>query len=272
MSLLELIARRSKVDPSHFSLPDLLAEQALARIAMQPRHHLNHLISECLAAELLREGSANALDYVQRLLDHGVSEERLLNGYVAGAADHLGHAWEKDDLSFAQVTHAMGQLLEVSRSVMRAPPADKYFDPDRPRVLLMRPPGEEHVLGLLLAAQEMRRNGWLVRVDLSADIAVLATTTGALEFDIIGLTAACPARLPDLQRAIGAARRAQPDARIALGGGLVTLDRKTAEASGSDVTIARGSGIVKTIQKEFGLGRGRAIDRVTGTAGNGVRT
>ena len=253
MSLLELIARRSKVDASHFSLPDLLAEQALARIAMQPRHHLNLLISDCLAAELLREGTDNALDYVHRLLDHGISEERLLNGYIAGAADHLGVAWEEDDLSFSQVTHAMGQLLEVSRKIMSAPPSQKILAPNRPRVLLMRTPGEEHVLGMLLAAQDMRRKGWLVRIDLSGEVSGLAATTANIEFDVIGTSAACPGRLHSLHKTFNAARRAQPDAKIVLGGGLVGRDPMVAEVAEADLMVARGGDLVKTIGETLGL-------------------
>lgn len=254
MSLLEIIARRSKVDPAQFSLPSLLAEQALARVADRPKHRFNRMIAECLAAELLREGPSTATSYAQELLDHGVPEEMVLNTYIAGAADHLGRAWEEDDLSFSQVTHAMGQLMQVTRKVASTPATAPFLRPDRPRVLLMRTPGEEHILGLLLAAQDMRRAGWLVRVDLSGEIAALAATTGAQEFDLIGLTAAEPARLEALVATIQSGRKAQPKANLIVGGGLVTHHLDVAERAGADLLVPRGPKTLKSISEAFDFG------------------
>lgn len=251
MPLLEIIARRSRLDPAHFSLPDLLAEQALARVSLGPNHRFSQMITECLAAELLRDTPDAAVTYCQELLDHGVSDDLLLNTFIAGAADHLGRAWENDDLSFSQVTHAMGQLMEVARHVMFAPAAEPFMCPNRPRVLLMRPPGEEHVLGLLLSAQGMRHAGWLVRLDLSGDIATLAATTGAQDFDMIGLSVACPTRMKDLRRTIDAARMAQPKARIVVGGGLLTDHSELAKSAGADLMLSRGPDMLRRISQAF---------------------
>ncbi len=254
MSLLEMIAERSKIDPAQFSLPDLLAEQALAHVRMRPGHRFNRMIAECLAAEVLRESPTKAIHYAQQLLDHGVSEDLLLDGYIAGAADHLGRAWETDRLSFAQVTHGMGQLLEVAHHVMAAPPVSSFMKPDRPRALLARAPKEEHILGLLLTAQKMRHAGWLVRVELSGDITKLAESSDGQGFDLVGLTASCGERLRGLKRAIAASRRSLPKAKVILGGHMVTAHRDTAELAGADLLLPRGSNALKSIANTFNIG------------------
>ncbi|WP_112320691.1 cobalamin B12-binding domain-containing protein [Oceanibium sediminis] len=260
MSLLELIARRSGSDPSGFSLPDVLAEQALSRLQgpdvstpCRESEQINRIAAVQLANELLGETSQNAVRYAGQLVEHGIGERRLLGSVVAGAADVLGVAWEEDRLNFAQVTEAMGHLMDVARVVMGPPPRGILSRPNALRVLLVRTPGEDHVLGLRLVAQEMRRHGWLVRLDLSGEPAAMAAACTQQRFDIIGFTIAGARRIPALSRSIGAARKMLPDARVVIGGWLVQDDPDLGARLGADLALERNKLPVETLAHHFQL-------------------
>ena len=250
MSLLELIAERSTIDPAAFSLPDLLAERALAQLPDRASGQVNQQIIGFFAAELLREDPAHARRYAETLLDHGVRENVFLEGYAAGAAALLGTAWEDDRLSFAMVTHGLGQLMDVVRDCISAPPAQPFMEIDRPRVLMARAPGEEHVLGLLIVAQDMRRRGWLVRVHLSGDLEALAAATQMQPFDLIGFTASCRDRCRGLRTAIRQIRGFQPNSAITVGGGIGD-DEGLAEDIGADLVVGRQAGSVERLIEHF---------------------
>lgn len=253
MSILELIARRSSIDPASFSLPDLLAEEAMTHVRRPAPEAGRSKISEVLAAELVREDPKVARRHVQSLLDHGVCEARLFDTYLAGAATALGACWEEDTLNFAQVTHAMGNLMEIARETMSPPPTQARLRPARPRVFLARTPGEDHIFGLILVAQKMRRRGWLVRVDLSGDVAALTAAFQAQRFDIVGFTASGHRCLPALQSSIAVTRRRQGDARVVLGGLMGDGDPDFAARMEADLALGRDTSPVERMISHFEL-------------------
>ncbi|NNU79363.1 cobalamin B12-binding domain-containing protein [Halovulum dunhuangense] len=254
MSLLEIIAKRSRTDAATFSLPELLAGQALARVSDTSSPQVSSLISQHFAAETLRDTSDGARRYAELLMDHGVTEQRLLNGYIAGAAEVLGRAWEEDTLSFAQVTHAMGNLTRIAREMMSPPPARVASGPALPRILMARAPGEDHTLGLMLTAQEMRRAGWLVRLDLSGDEASLAAALHAQRFDLVGFSACTWARIPALIHAIKLCRRMQDHASVVVGGWLGHDDpEQMAQRLGADIVLGRQSAPLPILLERFAL-------------------
>jgi len=255
MSLLELIAERSTIDRAAFSLPDLLAERALAQLPGRNEGQVNDQITGFFAAELLRSSPVHARRYAETLLDHGVREDVFLEGYAAGAAALLGEAWADDRLSFAMVTHGMGQLMDVVRDCISPPPAQPFMQMDRPRVLMARAPGEEHVLGLLIVAQDMRRRGWLVRLHLSGDLEALAAATQMQPFDLIGFTASCHERSRGLRTAIRQIRGFQRDSAIAVGGGIGDADGLSDEI-GADLALGNRENPVERLIEHFQISTG----------------
>jgi len=223
MSLLELIARRSRVDTPKFSLPDLLAEQALARLSNTETAAIHHLVVQYFSAQLLAPDQNAGRAYAETLLDQGVTRSKLLYGYIPASAAYLGKCWEEDDLSFAQVTHGLGQLMQISRDLGAGAPVAPGLSAAPRRALLLRTPGEEHILGLTLTAHRLRANGWLVGIDLGGDLAELSGRYRGSSFDIIGFTASAEQRLDMLARVAERFSGACPDARLVLGGRITTL-------------------------------------------------
>ncbi|MEO0321645.1 MAG: hypothetical protein AAF447_01705 [Myxococcota bacterium] len=98
-----------------------------------------------------------ALALVDALMSDGLSFEGALLDLVAPAARELGHGWNEDDRSFADVTVGLGVLRRlVARLGERA--AAVY--PHRGAVVFWTPPGEQHTLGVAILGAVVRADGW----------------------------------------------------------------------------------------------------------------
>lgn len=247
MSILELIARRSKVDASEFSLPDLLAEQAIARLPKFQDQSIHHLIVEYFSAALVRDDIADAQSYVDTLLAHGVGLDRLLFDFFAATAEYLGKCWEDDTLSFTQVTQGMGNLMLLTRDLTASPPVKVREEGLRPRVLLVRCPGEDHFFGMMLAGYRMRTFGWLVRLDFSGDTDEIAAAAMEQRFDVIGLTLSNKERIAQARKCIGSLRKIAPACLYGVGGGLVKADPSITARIGADLAINDVDGVLAAL-------------------------
>lgn len=261
MSLLELISQRSTCEASVFSLPDLLVEQAFVRLKADGEDapeldigKLNTIIAELLAHELLRDGTHDALRYADLLFQHGLSEQRFLGQVLPAAADALGRAWEEDRLTFADVTHASGQLMEVARAAMAPPTLETMNQAVRPRALLARTPGEDHYIGLILTAQELRRRGWLVRVELTGSQDALKAAYASDSFDVVGFAVSGKGVLPQLSEAAKQARRLNKNGCIVAGGWLADQTPGAVESAGADFAIGRKTGAIEHLMQHVAIG------------------
>ncbi|MEM8788143.1 MAG: cobalamin-dependent protein [Pseudomonadota bacterium] len=247
MSLMGLIARKSRSDATAFSLPHVFAERALSELSGREGGRINPFLVQKFCDHLVTGDGGAADAYVDTLRELGLGTERLLTGYIPAAADALGIGWVEDRITFSQVTAAMGALMAVTRQVMPPPRSPAGRRP--PRILLSRAPGEEHVLGLLLASHALRQQGWLVNMDLSGDLYHLRAKVLAEDVDIVGFGITCPERLNGLQAAIKVVRNSSK-VRIVVGGGLVAA---ADDKFGADLAIPRHADIAMTLSEEFGL-------------------
>lgn len=146
----------------------------------------------------------------------GVSVETLRFGYVAGAARLLGERWERDQTSFFDVTVATGHLYAVMRAIGPAlRPVRSSLRPQR-RALFAVVPGEKHTLGISLAAETFRDDGWGIALRLSDDHDSLVQYAEQDRPVVIGLSFSTAACLPDLIRLVLALRIVVPSALIGI--------------------------------------------------------
>ncbi len=237
MSILELIARRSRLNAAAFSLPELLAEQALSQLPRKQRPAVHRLLVEHLGHRLLEDEPAPAADYVATLLSHGMDLDRLVCSILTETAVYLGDCWVNDALTFTEVTHAMGNLMQVTRDVTAIVPGAPQPAPSAPRILLVRTPGEDHFYGMTVAAYRLRASGALVRLDFSGDVAEICLTATSQDFDAIGFSVGSDVSEPALGDTISKVRKATPDAMILVGGAAIERDRDMAQRAGADHAI-----------------------------------
>ncbi len=253
MSLLERIAQRAPPDAGGSSLPDILAETALLSLLNNRTPNAAPLVARHFAETVL-DGSLLAADiFVGRLLEHGISVERIICGYIPEAARHLGAQWASDEIDFAQVTQGCGHLLRLTHDLGWQPPVSNGYIGNRPRALLLRPSGEDHFLGLLVAAYQLRHAGWLVKLDLTANPTEISETLSRENFDVIGVSAGHPRTGDAVAATLDLIRPLKGSALCVLGGTMTELDPEMSRSLDVDLVITPDQNIPNSLQKTLML-------------------
>ncbi len=168
----------------------------------------------------------------------GLTPEDIVDVYLPAAARRLGEAWVGDEMSFAAVTVGTARLQALLRDLSEGSGPPERGGGDGGTALLVLREGDDHSLGAMIAAAQLRRAAVSVRLSVGCpDDEVLDIVRGG-GFDMIALSA-------------GAAQ----DTEVL--GGFVALVRA---AAGRPVGIAVGGSIVSTesCAAEQGLERIRA--------------
>lgn len=163
---------------------------------------------------LVRPGSDASLRFIQDRRAEGVTRQSVYLGYITGAARHLGKGWDEDRFSFLQVTIATGHLYALMRA-LRAEGAGlrKGFDIRR-SALFATVPGEDHGIGITVAADIFRDAGWEIDLQTATTHEALMAHVERTHPLIIGLSLSTEQRLDALVRLVVAMRLVVPEAII----------------------------------------------------------
>ena len=202
----------------------LLAREAVDRLAgqMRPDAPASPLVPvEVFCAALLSDNPDAATDLIRREQRDGVPLADVYLVTLTEACRHLGRMWEEDRLSFLQMSLAAGRVFAILRHLRRQ--IDLPYGPAAPghEALFATVPGEEHSIGVTLAADLFRSRGWEVELVTGLDHDALLARIGARRSRIIGLSASHPAMLVPLARLVVALRILRPEARIVVCGHVV---------------------------------------------------
>ena len=186
-------------------------------------------------AGLVLTGAVPALvARIEVLRSAGLDLEAVLLQLVTPAARHLGELWERDRVSFIDVTAGISRL----QGVIRALGAD--FDVATPgsapgrRILLAPASGEQHVLGITMVAAFFRRAGWDVTIEPRMAIADMLALVRVERFAAIGLSVATDKGLEAVRSQVGSIRDAALGGVSLLAGGPAFLDSRV-DAAGLGV-------------------------------------
>lgn len=173
-----------------------------------------------------------------RAHENGASHEDLCVHYIAAAAYRLGEWWENDTVSFVDMSIATGRLLNFLRDVRELCPAVPQHG--LREALFATIPGEQHVLGVKMAADLMRDRGWHIDVAVDNSIEELCQIVREGQYMIIGLSVTNADRIRALAATIVELRLAAPHARIFIGGHIVASEpdiafTTSADAAGDDI-------------------------------------
>lgn len=147
-------------------------------------------------------------------LEAGLSFDQLCETYLAPAARRLGTLWEADEMTFAEVTLAANRLFGLLRRLAHRP-APRAASPF---VVFAAPPGEEHILGVSMAAERARGVGWDVVLHIGLDHDTLVARIAESAPDVIGLSLSSRRALLPTTRLVVALRVTVPSAPIVLSG------------------------------------------------------
>src|SRR6056297_1319658 len=200
---------------------EALAGDVLRHLAGPPERQVAFEIPEigetdiaAFCTALVRPGPETALRYIEARRAEGVTRMGVYLGYICAAARRLGAGWERDEYSFLDVTTGTGHLYALMRALRaERPPGDAPFDTRR-YALFATVPGEDHSIGITVAADLFRERGWEIDLVTGADHERLIAQVGRTAPRIIGLSLTTEARFDALARLVVAMRLAAPEAII----------------------------------------------------------
>lgn len=156
-----------------------------------------------------------------------VSAEQIVDIYLPAAISKLGNSWHEGELDIFQATLAMARLQSLLREIALAWFADRTGDCHDGRVFLVLPAGEQHSLGAMVAANQMRRLGISVRVSLLPTARSIEEELSEHRFHAVFVSASNRSSLTPCVELVKTIRaHSGRDLPIALGGALVTLLQK----------------------------------------------
>jgi len=101
-------------------------------------------------------------DHVAQLRLDGITHAELTSAYFAEAARMLGTWWEDDRISFFQTTMGTGRLIGLLRALQ--PEQPRIFAGHGRHALFATVPDAGHTIGIAIAADLFRRDGWDIDV------------------------------------------------------------------------------------------------------------
>jgi methanogenic corrinoid protein MtbC1 len=182
---------------------------AQAAVAEAPPDEL-----DLFCTALTGQDDALAERLAREAFEGGLSFDALCETRLAPAARRLGTMWEEDRLSFADVSLAANRLFGLLRTLAHRPTPlmDARF------AVFAAPPGEEHVLGVSMAAERARGAGWDVALLVGLGHDALVARISGMTPDVIGLALASERALLPLTRLVVALRVVVPAAPVVVCG------------------------------------------------------
>lgn len=197
-----------------------LALQRLARSRENRRTDLSPASEQevrAFVALLLSSDVTGAVRIVRRLEVLGASHTLIADGLLSAAARALGRSWEDDELSFLDVSLGISTLFRVN-ALLRSG-SHTVSTTDGPRAMFVTLPGQAHTLGIILAAEAFRRDGWEIDLRLDASPAEVLDAAVRQDVFLVGFTAGRDAsirEIADLTRQL----KAHPRPPVILLGGV----------------------------------------------------
>lgn len=207
---------------------------------------------DALCRALVAQTPMGANAMMMDLQEAGYSLDLLYSRYLAPAAEHLGAMWETDDLSFVQVTLGVGRIYDLVRLLrdQLPPPRITRAEP----VLFATVPGDQHGVGVEMAAELFRQHGWDVRLLVGAGHNEILAEIDRVACLVLGLSSGGRETAEALARLIHAVRVAYPTLYIIVSGRIVVQEPELVDLIGPDSVAATVEDALATMDSLLGGG------------------
>lgn len=198
-----------------------LAEEALRRLAAKHKKVAEGTKPsaaelERLCDALISSDDTAAAQLISDVRDTQVPPDVVYLSYLGAAARMLGEWWEEDRATFLQVALGTARLLAIMRGMSH------LFEPNsigaQKSAVFATVPGEQHVVGLQMAADLFRKDGWHILSFLGYDHDELVSRIDLTPTDAIGLSISGSHSLEALNRLVVAVHICRPNTPILLSG------------------------------------------------------
>ncbi|MDA8585544.1 cobalamin-dependent protein [Rhodobacteraceae bacterium] len=215
-----------------------LAREVILRVASK-QDALKHVPYEAteeelelLCTALISDDETAAATVITNLRADGVHPEDIYFKQLAAAARLLGEKWESDTLSFSQVTIGTGRMFSIMRS-MRHLFEPKIVAQDK-TAIFASVPGEDHTLGVHMAADMFRKEGWEIALKVGLDHDELVKEIENAPSSIVGLSISGEHSIEALSRLVVALHICCPHAILLVSGSNVDAVRPILSLMGLD--------------------------------------
>jgi len=221
-----------------------LAREVVRRLAFRMPRHENvadlptQSEIDLLCAALLSGDDRAADQFILAARRDGVDTAAISRGYVAGAARKLGQMWDDDRISFIDVTLACGKLYGIIRGLRHVLAPQIVQGRETRPALFALVPGETHTLGIEIATDHFRRDGWDVDMLMGLDHDAMVAEADLRHYEAIVLVANSDRMLEPLTRLSLALRITQPLAHIIVAGGILDHHPDILRLVGAEAVMA----------------------------------
>jgi methanogenic corrinoid protein MtbC1 len=206
---------------------ELLAREVLHRLTLQseakgiPDGLAQDQEIEKLCRDLLSDDPLAGSRYVSELRLRGVDLDTLYLAYLAGAARKLGVWWEEDEITFIEVTTGTSRIYGIMRGLN--PLFVSSLGVPHRSALFASCPGETHTLGVKMASDLFRKDGWDIDLKIGRSHDDLIEDIANSPCVLIGLSAAGEHAIARLAKLIVAIRVVRPECLILVSGNIVNV-------------------------------------------------
>jgi MerR family transcriptional regulator, light-induced transcriptional regulator len=235
-----------------------LAREVVRRLAFRMPRHENvadlptQSDIDLLCAALLSADDTAADQFILAARRDGVDVGAISRGYVAGAARKLGQMWDDDRISFIDVTLACGKLYGIIRGLRHVLAPQIVQGRETRPALFALVPGETHTLGIEIATDHFRRDGWDVDMLMGLDHDALVSEADLRHYEAIVLVANSDRMLEPLTRLSLALRITQPLAHIIVAGGILDHHPDILHLVGAEAVMADLDSAIATLRDVLG--------------------
>lgn len=257
----------SEIDKVRSTLPETalsdLAQEVVRRVAQNlqtsfpPDVKLGSKEVDDLCAALLSDDPSAAGMLIESAQTKGSSYDALCLSYLGAAARRLGEWWDDDRISFYRVTIAAGRIYAILR-ILRFDRA--VASPDMCRAAVFASvPGENHTLGITIAADLARDRGWDIELFVGLSHDELVQNLELRQPPLIGLSASGRRSLPALTKLIVALRISNPGTRILVCGQIASSTLSLVGVTGADAAATDFQGALVQMENLLNIQTGRFL-------------
>ena len=187
---------------------------------------------EQLCQALLSEDAQIAIDLIESAVGEGASYDAICLSYLSAAAARMGTMWSDDQVSFYRVTLAAGRIYAILRILrLKRPAAQVDY---RRSAVFASVPGENHTLGISMAADLARDRGWDIDLFVGLSHDELLAELIKRKPVVLGLSASGKRAVPALTKLIVAERISNPTGRILVCGPIASSSLNLVGVIGAD--------------------------------------
>jgi MerR family transcriptional regulator, light-induced transcriptional regulator len=233
------------------ALPRLLAAHAAESL---PRFRPDSRITEADVGNLLAQISAPDFHVAEAaimvLAQRGASREDILLNLFTPVARQLHECWVRDDLTFADITLAIGRLQRLLRSAAMPQPPLHYGRPGG-SILIAPPPGDMHAFGTAVLEDFFRNAQWRTERLIPATADELVEHVRTKPFDIIALSVNQDCHVGQMALLLRRLRRESANPRILamVGGQPLQEDADAWKRIGADATAPDAAAAIAVANK-----------------------